>query len=407
VVADLLGGAAERRERRDERAHAAAAHPVDLEAGLDECAEDAHVGEATGAAAREDEPERPRRQPPCDPRRVGGRAVGDDVVRARPDGVEPGRDPRRRDADEHELGRVGRLEPLRRLARGDEHEPVRLPLHEVPPGPRPVEEQDVGVPRLGGVEQLRVAVRLGLAAVEQLDAPPPPQRRLELRGERGAVTRAGGEDAEHPRACLRQREPAARLQLSGELARHAQGERAVRLHESREALRVELEQPAVAHGARRGGARCAGEHAELAEDGAGADLAEQPAVGREDVQAPRQHDEEPVAGVPVVEEPLAGGDVHLARRLQELRQGLRGRTAQERRLGEPVAPTHGHVAPCGHASTFDVQAPPVKAPDRPHHRSYNAPSGTTPRPTLATCAGVNGGRASDSLRWKAQKRCTM
>ena len=70
AISDLIGLEAEGRHRRDERAHAAAAEPVDLMAGFDDRGDRADVGEATSAAAREHETERPAGDPSGHARRA-------------------------------------------------------------------------------------------------------------------------------------------------------------------------------------------------------------------------------------------------------------------------------------------------------------------------------------------------
>jgi hypothetical protein len=233
------------------------------------------VGKAARAAAREDDAERAAGQParhPGDAVREPA-ASGHDVVCARRDGVEQWGDLDLRNADEDEL-RVGHRVPLTAGARDDEHA-IRLAAAETGPGGvrAGVHEQDVAVALLRCVHRRREPVTLEAAAVEHLHGAPAAEGPRELSCEPGRVVADHGQHRDTRR---RQLEPAARLELAGELAGERRGEGRVAVELRREPLGVDLHEPRVAERADRRGPGRPGEHAELAQRRTGAEHAHDP-----------------------------------------------------------------------------------------------------------------------------------
>ena len=202
---------------------------------------------------------------------------------ARPDRVEPTLDGSAGYVVEHELAPLERAVPFRRwsAARNDE-EPIALAPAELAPRAGTVEQQHVREVRFGALERRREVLRGEIAAGERGDAPEALERARQLGGETRGRARSGRHDCEHRRPRLGKREAAARLQLASELPGNRERKAAVELEEWDEGLRVEHEQPAVAHRAHGRRPLRAGQQAELAQRGAGPDLAQQPSVACRD-----------------------------------------------------------------------------------------------------------------------------
>ena len=132
---DLVGVEAERRRPRDERAHAAAAEPVDGETCLGERGDHADVREAAGAAARENEAEqtspRDAERYPADADVV--RRLVDDVMRGGGDRIDPlGRATAGHRREENEIGDA-LVRSHRRSGIDDEEQPDPVAAHESVP----------------------------------------------------------------------------------------------------------------------------------------------------------------------------------------------------------------------------------------------------------------------------------